>query len=166
MEISAWRRVHLLCLRSIFLAKMCSIFSADLYSCHSSSYFSFCSNNRQSHYFKSLKEALSVFANDYMVQAPPNSMETLNSLVFFNLVGSEWNERNQRTVDKTPGFSFSIPKLSIPLISAITAHPNCFNPAVTSLMPLLSPDLLVFPFTDVLSLVLSTARLIKALVLW
>lgn len=61
---------------------------------------------------------------------------------------------------------FQCPKLSIPLISAITAHPSCFNLAVTSLMPLLPPDLLVFPFTDVLSWVLSTARLIKALVLW
>lgn len=58
------------------------------------------------------------------------------------------------------------PNFSIPLISAIlTVHPNCLNLAVTSPMLLLSPDLLVFPFTDVLTLVLSTAKLIKTPVL-
>lgn len=59
------------------------------------------------------------------------------------------------------------PNLSIPLTSAIlTVCPNYLNLAVAFLMLLLSPDLLVFPFTDVLSLVLSTAELIKAPVLW
>lgn len=58
------------------------------------------------------------------------------------------------------------PNFSIPLISPIlTAHPNCLNLAVTSPMVLLSPHLLVFPFTDVLTLVLSTAQLIKTPVL-
>lgn len=165
VEMPGGRKAHLLCLKSVFLAKMCCIFSEKLYSCHSSGYFSFC-NNRESHNFRSLKEAASAFAHPYMVQASPNFMETLNSLVLFNLLVSAMESRGLWIkLQDFPSLS-QCPKLSVPLISAITAHPNCFNLAVTSLMPLLPPDLLVFPFTDVLSGFLSTSRLIKALILW
>lgn len=88
--------VHMLCLKSVFCGNHVLSFLCK------SALLPF---QWQSYYFRSLKEAISAFAHPYMVQASPNSMETLNFLVF----STWWVQCNQRTADKTPGCSFSIP---------------------------------------------------------
>lgn len=96
VEMPGGGTVHLLCLKSVFCGKHVLSFLCN------SALLPF---QWQSHYFRSLREAISAFAHPYMVQASPNSMETLNSPVF----STWWVQCNQRTADKTPGCSFSIP---------------------------------------------------------
>lgn len=146
--------------------------------------FSFWNNTNQNNYFKHLKEASIKSLRPSIVHLALYS--TSLSQLHKHLISqcfAQWVWCDQRSVDEpSPPQSsdrVTLPcflvvpslsqwsNLSVPLISSILrVRPNCLNPAVTSLMLLLSLDLLVFPFTDVLSLVPSTAKLIKAPVLW